>query len=99
MKPIENFKLSDVPMTRIMLATTSEPDYEMSRVMIAEDWPDYGDYTVIAGSHCSCYGFDDTQWDATCYTDDELPKVLASWHTSYDGAERAMAALWSMTGR
>ncbi|MDD3134922.1 MAG: hypothetical protein PHF64_00325 [Methanoregula sp.] len=88
MKNIEGFKIGNVPHHAILVAATSAPDYEMDRVLIADNWPDYGDYTVIRGSHCSCYDFDDTEWDAMVYSEDELVALLNSWEKSGYGAEK-----------
>jgi hypothetical protein len=101
MRIIKPFKLTDVPQDKITYAVTSEPDYEMQRIIIAEEWPEYNEYTVIQGSHCSCYGFDDTQWDATVYTKDEINKLLAGWKSDateydsgYSAVEGKIASLW-----
>jgi hypothetical protein len=101
MRKIENFKLADVPQTRVLFAVTSEPDYNVNRVLIAENYPDYGEYAVIEGSHCSCYGFDDTEWDAIAYTEEELQAVLRGWLKIQYGMdmEKLMAQLWLMSGR
>lgn len=88
MKNIEGFKIESVPHHAILVAATSAPDYEMDRVLIAEDWPDYGDYTVIQGSHYSCYDFDEVEWSGTIYTEDELVALLHGWEKSGYGAER-----------
>lgn len=67
-------------MHSILFAATSERDYEMSRILVAEDWPEYGNLTVINGSHCSCYGFDDTTWYATVYDSrEEIQNVMLAW--------------------
>ena len=98
MERMEKFKFDDVPHHAILVAATSEPDYEMDRIVIAEDWESYGDYVVIYGGHCSCYDFDQTQWSAIKYTKDELVKVLKGWAETGWGVERiivptALAAL------
>ena len=65
-------------MHNILFATTSERDYEMNRLLLLEDMPDteYGEYVLAEGGHCSCYNFDDTEWDCVKITDDELNKIL-----------------------
>ncbi|HBF4616133.1 TPA: hypothetical protein KOO48_001928 [Clostridioides difficile] len=30
---------------------------------------------LLEGCHCSCYGFDETEWSATVYTKEELIKL------------------------
>lgn len=66
-----------VQLHNILYATTSSPDYEMDRSILLENLEDvsYGEYVVVEGYHCSCYGFDDTEWEATKYTKEELIKL------------------------
>jgi hypothetical protein len=61
----------------IMVAETSEPDYEMSRKILLErlDGLQYGEYVLLEGWHCSCYDFDETEWEAIVYTKEELIKL------------------------
>lgn len=99
MNTINGFKLEDVPQHNIVFAATSEPDYSMDRVIVAEDWPNYGDTTIISGGHCSCYGFDETSWDAMTYTYDEAQAVINGWLKSGYGSERIIATAWKMSGR
>ena len=35
-------------------------------------------YVLVEGYHCSCYGFDETEWDCTKLTETELKKILNS---------------------
>ena len=62
----------------IVCAITSEPDYEMTRIILLEDMPDtnYNEYILMEGYHCSCYGFDETEWDCTQLTEEELKIIL-----------------------
>lgn len=99
MQIIKDFKLEQVPQHRIVFVATSEPDYSMDRVIVAEDWPEYGDTTIINGGHCSCYGFDETSWDATTYTYDEVKAVIQGWLKSGYGSEKIIATAWMMSGR
>ena len=51
-----------------------------------EDMPDteYNEFVLVEGFHCSCYDFDDTNWDCTKLTKDELNKLLEKiedWET------------------
>ena len=63
----------------ILYCVTSEMYYEMARLILLEDMPDTesGEYVLVEGDHCSCYDFDDTYWDATVYTGDELVRLLS----------------------
>ena len=63
-----------IKLHNIILCYTSEIDYEMSRYLILEGLDDigYDEYIFVEGYHCSCYDFDDTEWEAIKYTKDEL---------------------------
>ncbi len=93
MKAINNFNIHTVPLHKIVIVATSDRSYEMDRIMLAENHPDYGDYTIVHGSHCSCYGFDDTQWDAQTYTAAELKLLAVGWMESGYGSEAIIAPL------
>ena len=69
-----DLKLSNIKFHNIVLSITSKPDYEMWRYLLIEDLEDlrYDEYVVVEGFHCSCYGFDDTKWEAIKYTKNEL---------------------------
>ena len=72
-----NFKKEQLKFHNIVIAITSEPSYEMSRYVLLEDLEDikYGEYVIVEGFHCSCYEFDDTQWEAIKYSHEELIKI------------------------
>ena len=73
-----NIKGKKIELHNILFATTSERDYDMERLLLLEDMPDteYGEYVLAEGGHCSCYGFDETEWDCIKVKDDELNKIL-----------------------
>ena len=71
MKKID-YKEIKISPADILFASTSDPDYEMSRVILLEQ---AGKYIILEGGHCSCYGFDDTEWSAIEYEIDELKKL------------------------
>lgn len=73
-----NIKGKKIELHNVLFATTSERDYEMVRLLLLEDMPDteYGEYVLAEGGHCSCYDFDETEWDCVKITDDELNKIL-----------------------
>lgn len=72
-----NLKKNDIKIHNIVIAYTTAPDYEMSRYFLLEDMKDlkYNEYLIVEGYHCSCYGFDDTRWEAIKYTKEELLKI------------------------
>jgi hypothetical protein len=72
-----NYKELDTKLHNIICAYTTDPDYEMSRYILLEDCSVCNGYIVVEGGHCSCYGFDETEWDAISYTADEL-EILAN---------------------
>lgn len=62
----------------ILYACTSEKDYDMRRLIILENVSQYGHYTILEGGHCSCYDFDETEWEATEFdSKKELLKFLS----------------------
>lgn len=93
MQNIKDFKIEQVPHSRIVFAATEENDYDGDRILIAESWPEWNDYTVISGNHCSCFGFDEVDWDATVYDEHDLRKVLESWVERGYGSEAVIAPL------
>lgn len=64
----------------ILFTTTSERDYEMNRLFILEEMPktSLNEFVLVEGYHCSCYGFDETKWEATVYNKEELIKILSN---------------------
>lgn len=72
-----DLKKEEIKLHNIAIAITSKPDYEMDRWLLLEDLKDlnWNEYVVVEGGHCSCYGFDDTEWDAIKYTKEELIKI------------------------
>lgn len=75
---IVNYKsLQEVPLHEILFAVTSEIDYEMDRLVLLEHREDFEtQFILIEGGHCSCYDFDDTQWEGLVMTEEELEKLL-----------------------
>lgn len=75
-----NFKDKEIKLHNILFATTTKPDYEMSRFILLESLEDinYNEYVLVEGYHCSCYDFDDCKWEAMKYTEEELVKLAES---------------------
>ena len=69
---------TDIKLHNILYSITSPIDYEMERLLLLTDMPNTEDdeYVLVEGSHCSCYDFDDTSWEATVYSKEELGKLL-----------------------
>lgn len=74
-----NIKNKKIELHNIVFAITSEPDYNMERLLLLEDMPDvnYDEYVLVEGSHCSCYDFDDCCWDAIKLNRTELIKLIS----------------------
>ncbi len=68
--------VANINAVTVLFAATSERDYEMSRVILADTG---NEFTVLYGGHCSCYGFDEVEWDATEYTELELEVLAPTW--------------------
>ena len=70
---------TDIKMHNVVFATTSSAvGWKMKRLLLLEDMPDtkIDEFVLVEGEHCSCYDFDDTDWDCTKLTKDELNKLL-----------------------
>ncbi len=93
MKVTEKFNILTIPIHKVVFTLTSDIDYSMERLIFVGDYPDDGQYLMVEGSHCSCYGFDDTEWTATYLEEEELKKLLLAWLKQSSGLEPKMAAL------
>lgn len=73
----ENINNMIIKPHNIVFAWTSEPDYEMDRIMVLNNIEgiERDEYLVLGGGHCSCYDFDETSWDGTVYTKQELQSL------------------------
>ncbi len=71
---------------QILVAITSEPDYEMDRKMLLENIEglNWGEFLVLEGFHCSCYDFDDTEWSGTICNREELRKLAKADYNKDD---------------
>lgn len=69
---------TDIKMHNVLYAITSNQDYSMDRIILLEGLPDlkYNEFVLVEGGHCSCYDFDQTTWDATKLTKEELLKFV-----------------------
>lgn len=78
---------------RVICASQSTPNYNEERhiLLYDDDFPMLGGpFLVLEGWHCSCYDWDDVEWDATRYTRDELLALAESKETGgcYHAEER-----------
>ncbi len=71
MKKVDIKKIELTPVN-ILFASTSDPDYEMNKVILAEI---DGRYIILEGNHCSCYGFEDIEFSAISYTETEIKRL------------------------
>ena len=74
------FKKEGLKPHQIVLTITTKECYEEIRKMLLKDINDLEDneYLLLEGYHCSCYDFDDTRWQGTVYTREELKKISRS---------------------
>ena len=65
---------NDLKIHNFVITYTSPIDYEMKRYILLEDIKglEYDEYIIAEGSHCSCYDFDDTEWEFFKYNKNEL---------------------------
>ena len=93
---MRNYDLKDksIQLHNVLFATTSPSDYEMSRLILLEDMPDlnWNEYVLLEGYHCSCYGFDETRWDATVFTEEELNKLMEA--EQYGDLRKELEEFW-----
>ena len=93
MKKIKNFNILSIPIYKIVFITTSNPEYEMNRTMLVENYPEFRDFVLVDGWHCSCYDFDDTTWEAIQYSKEEIIQIATSWIDKGHESERLIAPL------
>jgi len=76
---MEPVPVPTIELHKLLFVATNEEDYDGTKEILLG----YYDrkFILIGGWHCSCYGFEDTEWEAMQYTWDEL-RLLASQPTS-----------------
>ena len=85
-----NIDVKNIPLHNIVFVATSIPDYEMDRAVFVENYPTFGDYVLVTGDHCSCFGFDEVEWESIQYDKQEILELMKVW--TY-GAEAIIAPL------
>ena len=98
MEKISPFKFEWVPQHSIVASvTTEEACCDSTRYVMAENQPEYGQYTLIEGNHCSCFDYDSVQWEAMIYDEDEVIELMSAWwnkhQTYYEKHQRIFAGL------
>lgn len=92
----------DIVGSAVAVAYTDEHAWESSRIMLVVTWdiPDglYGlskdsEYAIIRGSHCSCYGYEDIEYDATLVSEEELLKLTKAPYNN--DPEDSEAPFWN----
>lgn len=93
---MRNYDLKDVKIElhNVVFSTTTPEDYEMDRLLLLENMPqtNWDEYVLAEGGHCSCYGFNETQWDATVFTEEELNKLMEA--EQYDDLRKELREFW-----
>ena len=84
-----------VELHNILFTTTQHYYYEANRLLLLENMPntEFCEYIMVEGYHCSCYGFDETKWDATVFTAEELDKLMEKDH--YDDLRKELREFWN----
>jgi hypothetical protein len=73
--------ITNLKPANILFAITSTQDYSMDRTILIENLDPY-DYIILTGCHCSCYGFEETEWEASTYNEEEIKKLsYTTWKT------------------
>lgn len=99
----QKYDISAIRVHDIVFAVTSAPDYEMDKAVFIEDYPDYGSLMILSGGHCSCYGFEEVEWDAYIFKpakgetwkvrNQEVVKLMETWRDKGWGIEPVLAPL------
>ena len=69
---------NDLKIHNFVIVCTSPIDCEMKRYILLEDIKGlkYDEYVICEGYHCSCYDFDDTEWEYFKYSKKELEDLI-----------------------
>lgn len=94
---MRNYDLKNVKIElhNVVFSTTTPEDYEMDRLLLLEDMPqtNWDEYVLVEGGHCSCYGFDETQWDATVFSEAEMDKLME--REQYGTTRKQLREFWN----
>ncbi len=86
-----DLKNKKIGLHNVVFAITTIPDCEMSRIILLEDLEDIkmDECVVVSGYHCSCYDFDDCEWEVIKYKIEELKKLsLKHLKNNFNGCDK-----------
>lgn len=96
---MKDFKVNDIDkqirLSKIIFGyTTTQTEYEMERILLLES-DKYGEYILLEGYHCSCYDFDEVEWEGLLLNEEELKKLVLSknFGVGFDGDVRTRKKL------
>lgn len=74
---MEKVNIKDYPITyaNVVFAKTISDCYNEDRLIVIDDYPNF---ILAEGGHCSCYDFDEVQWEAIKYSREELEKLASA---------------------
>ena len=70
---------NDIKVYNVVFAVSNLPcSFEEERLLLLEDMPGTKpfEYVLVEGYHCSCYDFNDIEWECLVLTIDELERIL-----------------------
>lgn len=69
---------TDIKMHNVVFETISQRGCDVERLLLLEYMPNtsWDEFVLAEGAHCSCYDFDETEWNCIKLTWDELNKLL-----------------------
>jgi len=84
---------------RVICATQSEPDYSENRQILlygGDFASSSGPFVLLEGGHCSCYDWEEVEWDATEYTRDEILTLAESKSSGAGCYDKSEKAFWRL---
>lgn len=85
-KNIKELKNKGIELHNVIVTYTSPNDYEMDRKFLLKEVDDlsYDEFLYVEGWHCSCFDFEDTEWEGIVYTREELSKLANVYYNEDD---------------
>lgn len=78
MKNLQYSNLKKIDVWRVVCASESTPFYDGSKLILidaGERYPSGESFILLDGYHCSCYGWEETAFDCTSYSREELREL------------------------